>query len=70
MNLKSFLFGKKVKREETLAYVLRKAGRIKELEKKCVHLEKLFREMQTDNNELAIRIMKLEAKIQKLEKKK
>ena len=63
MNLKNFLCGKKVKREETLAYVLRKAGRIKELEKKCVHLEKLFREMQTDSNRLAIRIMKLEAKM-------
>lgn len=62
MSLKNFLSGKKLKREETLAYVLRKTGRIKELEKKYERLEKLIRKAQTDRNRPATRIMRLERK--------
>lgn len=62
MNLKELLCGKKLKREETLTYLLRKAGRIKELEKKYIRLEKIIREAQADRNRLAMRITKLELK--------
>ena len=40
MNFKAFLFKKKLKREETIAYLLRETGWIKELEKRCLKLEK------------------------------
>jgi len=62
MNLKELFCGKKLKRKETIAYVLKKTGRIKGLEKKYLRLEKLLREAQTDRNRLAMRITKLELK--------
>jgi len=65
MKLKELFFGKKLKEKETLAYALRKTGRIKGLEKKYMHLKEMIREAQTDRNELAVRIMKLEAKEKK-----
>ncbi len=70
MSLKEWFFGRKLKEKETLAYILKKTSRIKELEKKCVHLEKLIREAYTDRNKLATRIMGLEFKMQKMEKKR
>jgi len=60
MSLKSFLFGKKIKRKETIAYLLRETGWIKELEKRYLKLEKQARKAQTDRNKLSMRITALE----------
>lgn len=64
MNLKKFLFGKKLKKEETLAYILRKTGRIKILEKKYESLREMVRKAETDRNKLAMRITKLKRKME------
>lgn len=65
MNLKAFLltiYKKKLKREETIAHLLREVAWIKELEKRCLKLEKQIRKAQTDRNRLATRITALERK--------
>ena len=62
MNLKALLFKKKLKREETIAYLLRETGWIKKLEKQCLKLEEQVRKAQTDRNRLAARITALERK--------
>ena len=62
MNLKAFLFKKKLKREENIAYLLREVDWIPELEKKYLRLEKQARKAQTDRNRLAARITALERK--------
>ena len=62
MNLKAFLFKKKLKREETIAYLLREVAWIKELEKRCLRLDERVRKAQTDRNRLAKRITALERK--------
>ncbi len=62
MNLKALLFKKKLKREETIAYLLREVAWIPELEKRHLRLEKQVRKGQTDRNRLAARITALERK--------
>jgi len=62
MNFKAFLFKKKLKREETIAYLLREVAWIPELEKRYLRLEKQVRKAQTDRNRLAMRITALERK--------
>ena len=65
MNLKAFLFKKKLKRlkrEENIAYLLREVVWIPELEKRYLRLEKQVRKAQTDRNRLATRITALERK--------
>ena len=65
MNLKAFLFKKKLKRlkrEENIAYLLREVVWIPELEKRYLRLEKQVRKAQTDRNRLATRIIALERK--------
>jgi len=62
MNLKALLFKKKLKREETIAYLLREVAWVKELEKRCLRLDEQVRKAQTDRNRLAMRITALERK--------
>jgi len=62
MSLKELLFRKRRKREENMAYLLSEIGWIKELEKRCLRLEKQTRKAQTDRNRLAARITELERK--------
>ena len=62
MGIKELLFGKKLKREETIAYLLRETGWIPELEKRYLRLEKQVRKAQTARNKLATRITALERK--------
>jgi len=62
LGIKELLFKKKLKREETIAYLLREIVWIPELEKRYLRLEKQARKAQTDRNELAARITALERK--------
>jgi len=62
LGIKELLFKKKLKREETIAYLLREIGWVKELEKRCLRLDEKVRKAQTDRNELAARITALERK--------
>jgi len=62
LGLKELLFGKKLKREENIAYLLREVAWIPELEKRNLRLEKQVRKAQTDRNRLAARITALERK--------
>ena len=62
MGIKELLFKKKLKREETIAYLLREVAWIPELEKRYLRLEKQVRQAQTDRNRLAMRITALERK--------
>jgi len=62
MSLKTLLFGKKLEREEKVAYLLREIGWIKRLEKQHLKLEEQVRKAQTDRKRLATRITALERK--------
>jgi len=62
LSLKNLLFGKKLKREETIAYLLSETGWIKKLEKQYLKLDERIRKAQTDRNRLAARITALERK--------
>jgi len=62
MSLKELLFKKKLKREETIAYLLRETGWIKKLEKQYLKLDEQIRKAQTDRKRLATRITALERK--------
>lgn len=69
MKLIAFLFRKRLEEKEVLGRLLRKVGRIKDLEGKCSRLEKAVREAATDRNRLATRIQKLEHKEKKRQNK-
>ncbi len=67
MGIREFLFKKRgrdeeFKREfgEGIKELLHRIGRIKELEKKYIRLERMVREGMTNRNRLATRIQKLE----------
>lgn len=55
-------------RSEALASLLKRAHRVKMLEKDVERLEKVAREAQTDRNRLATKIMKIEHQLKKLSK--
>jgi len=70
MTIRNFLFRRRPKDNETMENLLHKIGRIKELEKKYITLEKVARESITDRNRLAIRIQRLEFHEKKRKSKK
>ncbi len=72
VGIREFLFKKRggdeaFKREsqQVIEELIHRIGRIKELEKKCMRLEKMVREGMRDRNRLATRIQKLEYKEKK-----
>ena len=58
-NIKKWFLGDK---KENYSQILEKFGRIGQLEKKVIRQSKIIRELQTNMNRFAVRIIKLEPK--------